>query len=88
MWRPLIGWKYECYIIIEVIDVDELDKGNISAAENKTNNGRLSWAVPHSDLTNTDTYIATDIMNIEHNIEHNIKPNIKPNTEPNIEPNI
>ena len=27
--RPLIGHKYECYIIIEVIVVDELDKGNI-----------------------------------------------------------
>ena len=43
--RPLIGRKYECYIVIEVIDVDELDKGNISAAaEKKTNNGRLSLA--------------------------------------------
>ena len=37
--RPLIGQKYECYIVIEVIDVDELDEGNITAAaENKTNN--------------------------------------------------
>ena len=41
--RPLIGPKYECYIVIEDIDVDELDLDNISAAaENKTNNGRLS----------------------------------------------
>ena len=30
--RPLIGQKYEYYIVIEVIEVDELDKGNISAA--------------------------------------------------------
>ena len=29
--RPLIGQKYECYIVIEVIDVDELDEGNISS---------------------------------------------------------
>ena len=28
----------------EVIEVNELDEGNISAtAENKTNNGKLSW---------------------------------------------
>ena len=30
--RPLVGRKYECYIVIEVIDLDELDEGNISAA--------------------------------------------------------
>ena len=35
--RPLIGRNYECSIVIEVIDVDELDGGKISAAaENKT----------------------------------------------------
>ena len=35
--RPLIGRNYECYIVIEVIDVDETDGGKISAAaENKT----------------------------------------------------
>ena len=28
---PLIDCKKECYIIEEVIEVDELDKGNISA---------------------------------------------------------
>ena len=35
IYRPLIGRKYECYNVIEVIDVDELDKGNISAAAGK-----------------------------------------------------
>ena len=74
---------------MEVIDVDELDEGNISAAaENKTNNGRLSWTVPHWDLTATDTYKATDSMNIEPIIEPNNKQNIKTNIEPKIEPNI
>ena len=87
--RPLIGQKYECCIVIEVIDLDELDEGNISvAAENKTNSDRLSWAVPHSDLTDTDTYTAIDTMNFEPNIEPNVKLNIKPNIEPNSEPNI
>ena len=33
--RPLIGQKKECYIVEEVIEVDELDKGNISAASGK-----------------------------------------------------
>ena len=33
--RPLIGQKSECCIIEEVIEVDELDKGNISAALGK-----------------------------------------------------
>ena len=33
--RPLIGHKRECYIVEEVIEVDELDKGNISAALGK-----------------------------------------------------
>ena len=33
--RPLIGQKSECYIVKEVIKVDELDKGNISAALGK-----------------------------------------------------
>ena len=28
--RPLIGQKYEYYIVIEVIEVDELDEVNIS----------------------------------------------------------
>ena len=41
--KPLIGQKYHCYIVIEVIDVYELEEGNISvAAENKTTNGRPS----------------------------------------------
>ena len=31
----LIGGKYECYIVEEVIEVDELDEGNISAAARK-----------------------------------------------------
>ena len=31
----LIGPKSECYIVEEVIKVDELDKGNISFAEGK-----------------------------------------------------
>ena len=35
--RPLIGQKKECYIIEEVIEVDELNKGNISAASGKQN---------------------------------------------------
>ena len=30
--RPLIGQKRAWYIVEEVIEVDELDKGNISAA--------------------------------------------------------
>ena len=30
--RPLIGQKWECYIVEEVIDVDELNEGNIHAA--------------------------------------------------------
>ena len=59
--------------------MDELDEGNISAAaENKTNNGRLSWTVPHWDLTATDTYKATDSMNIEPIIEPNNKQNTSP----------
>ena len=33
--RPLIGQKRECYIVEEVIEVDELSKGNISAALGK-----------------------------------------------------
>ena len=33
--RPLIGQKSECCIAKEVIKVDELDKGNISAALGK-----------------------------------------------------
>ena len=41
--RPLIGQKRDCYIVEEVIEVDELDKGNISAAlGNKTNKEWLS----------------------------------------------
>ena len=37
--RPLIGQKWECYIIEEVIDVDELDEGYlISAAAGKQGN--------------------------------------------------
>ena len=34
--RLLIGGKYECYIVEEVIEVDELDEGNISAAAGKS----------------------------------------------------
>ena len=37
--RPLIGQKWECYIVEEVIDVDELDEGHlISAAAKKQGN--------------------------------------------------
>ena len=37
--RPLIGQKWECYIVEEVIDVDEIDKGYlISAAAVKKGN--------------------------------------------------
>ena len=44
----LIGWKYDSYIIIEVI---ELDDGNISAAAwKKKNNEKLSLTVPHLDF--------------------------------------
>ena len=32
---PLIGQKYECHIVIEVIEVDELDEGFISVAAGK-----------------------------------------------------
>ena len=32
---PLIGQKWECYIVNEVIEADELDKGNIFAAAGK-----------------------------------------------------
>ena len=36
---PLIGQKWECYIVEEVIDVDELDEGYlISAAAGKQGN--------------------------------------------------
>ena len=60
--RPLIGWKYECYIVIEVIEVievDELDEGkklsssstsmtiSVVAGKQKKNNESLNWAVPH-----------------------------------------
>ena len=30
--RPLIGQKWECYIVEEVIDVDELDEGYLISA--------------------------------------------------------
>ena len=51
--------------------------------ENKANNERLIWTVPHSDLTDTntntdtDTYTDTDEywVNIEQNTELNIEPN-------------
>ena len=33
--RLLVGEKYEYYIVEEVIKVDELDEGNISAAARK-----------------------------------------------------
>ena len=33
--RPLIGQKSECYIVEVVIEVDKLDKDNISAALGK-----------------------------------------------------
>ena len=37
--RPLIGQKWEYYIVEEVIDVDELDEGHlISAATGKQGN--------------------------------------------------
>ena len=37
--RPLIGQKWECFIVEEVIDVDELDKGYlILAATGKQGN--------------------------------------------------
>ena len=36
--RPLIGQNTECYILEEVIEVDELDKGNISAESEKQYN--------------------------------------------------
>ena len=46
--RPLIGQKKECYIVQEVIEVDELDKGNTSAAagiqEKKYQKDELSCA--------------------------------------------
>ena len=41
--RPLIGQKYECYIVKEVIEVDELGKSTYQLLqENETNNERLS----------------------------------------------
>ena len=37
--RPLISQKWECYVVEEVIDVDELDEGYlISAAADKQGN--------------------------------------------------
>ena len=30
--KPLIGQKRECYIVVEVIEVDEYDKGNLKSA--------------------------------------------------------
>ena len=48
--------------------------GHMLQQENKGNNKRLNWAVPYSDLTNTDTdtYIATDTMNSGPNIKRTI----------------
>ena len=45
--KSLIGQKSECYIVEEVIKVDELDKGNISAAlgkQDKQGKAELSCA--------------------------------------------
>ena len=33
--KPLIGQKRECYIVEEVIEVDELEEGNTSAESGK-----------------------------------------------------
>ena len=51
------------YIIEEVIEVDELDEGNMQQ-ENKIYYGWLSWAVPHLDLfkmTKYTFFVTTDI---------------------------
>ena len=49
--RLLIGKKYECYIVIEG---DELDKGNISAAA-----GKQGWAELFQTCTNIKLYQIT-----------------------------
>ena len=49
--RPLIGQKKEIYINDEVIEVDELDKGNISAALGKAE---------LAELCHTRTYIKSN----------------------------
>ena len=65
---PLIGPKWKCYMVEEVIEGDELDEWKyLLQQENKTNDKRLSWAVPHLDLTFADT-------NTDGDIEHNIDP--------------
>ena len=46
--RPLIGQKKECYIVVEVIEVDDLDKGNVSAASGKQCE-QAELGVPHSE---------------------------------------
>ena len=57
--RPLIGHKYECYIVIEVTEVNKLDEGNkLSSLSTSMTQYLLkqkniesqSRAVPHSVL--------------------------------------
>ena len=57
--RPLIGQKRECYIVEEVIEVDELDKCNISAALGKAE---------LAELCHTRTYIKSNIYQIMNQI--------------------
>ena len=49
--RPLIGQKRECSIVEEVIEVDELDNGNIPAALGKAE---------LAELCHTRTYIKSN----------------------------
>ena len=80
----LIGERGECYIVEEVIEVDELDKGNLSAAlgkQDKELKAELSYA--------TLGFLSNQIKsNIVPNNKPSIEPNIELNIEPNIEPNI
>ena len=52
--RPLIGQKRECFIVEEVIEVDELDESNISAAA-----GKQGWAELFHTLINIKLYQIT-----------------------------
>ena len=57
--RPLIGQKSECYIVEEVIKVDELDKENISAAlgkQDKEGKAELSCATLRNKPNQKFTY--------------------------------
>ena len=61
------------YIAEEVIEVDELNEGNLLAAAGKNiNNERLSWAVPHSEwhwtkirFQKMNFYIVREVIDVD-----------------------